>query len=257
MSEFVDERRDQVDDEFASLFIRRLSMLEIFKLWVGKLLTDTWFGAIIELLQMVLSLLSCVLYVAATYIEMQQPQSPAWMISLEAVIAIFFIFEFLLKLFVAPSRLLFLLRRETLIDVLSIVPALALLVDTGVSIGFFRILRGFRILRVIRGYRNTTASDLLGPHERHPKAGTVRRQVFILAFTIVSFIFIAGGIVHAVQVSWPGSFDSTDSWQYDEPCNFQELRDQDVPVYLRPDQCQFAFLDAVYFVVITVTTIGT
>ena len=57
-----------------------------------------------------------------------------------------------------------------------------------------RVFRVFRVLRILRGYRMFSSSD-------SSEAG-VSRQIAVLAFYVVSFVFVASGFAHRYVGVW-------------------------------------------------------
>lgn len=152
-----------------------------------------------------------------------------------------FALDYLLRLFVAESRLAYVFSAPAVIDLLSILPILSL--ASSAKIGFLRILRVFRILRILRGYRS------VGAEGANSDEG-VSRQIAYLGFFMVSTIFIGAGAVHSLELFSPGSFH----WPATENCDWDVLADQQY--YDFPEECQMDFFQAVYFLIITVTTVG-
>ncbi len=128
------------------------------------------------------------------------------------IIGIFSI-EYLIRFWCAENKLKYFLSPYSIIDLMAILPGFLGLVD----ISFIRILRWFRILRLIRFIQGKT---LFG------RISTEDSVIFArILFTLFAIIFVYSGLIYQVE----------------HPVNPQVFR---------------TFLDAVYFSVVTMTTVG-
>jgi hypothetical protein len=105
----------------------------------------------------------------------------------------------------------------------------------------------FRILRILKGYKSADGSPG-GDVERG-----VNRQIAFLAFFMVSVIFIGAGVVHSLELSRPHSF-AWPAMQDNVECEISNLDSR--PYYEWENACRLDFFQAVYFIIITVTTVG-
>lgn len=171
---------------------------------------ETPLGRAIDLSITALVLLSAAIFVAQTY------ALPEWRWELERldqVIVSLFAIEYLLRFWGAENRLRYCLSRYALIDLLAILPFFIGLFN----ISFIRVLRWFRILRLVRFLQGRTLFGYVARED------TVILARIILTLFIIIFIF--SGLIYQVE----------------HPSNSR----------------QFAtFLDAVYFSVATMTTVG-
>jgi len=204
-------------------------------------------------MQGLLAIVACVVYIIEADVEASQPVTPVWLVVAEVFFASWFGLDYLLRFFAATDRFEFAGRSSSLIDLVSIVPVVSLIFDLPTGIGFVRVLRALRLARVLRLFR-TVDSGGIGDRETFADVEkSIRKQVFSLVLTIVTFLFVAAGICHLVEQVQPGSFtrphiDVT-------ACPFGEDRDP-VPPYLWPPQCRFSLLDGFYLAVVTASTIG-
>ncbi|KAA0156007.1 hypothetical protein FNF29_01425 [Cafeteria roenbergensis] len=210
--------------------------------WLGNKLTNSKFGFYNDTVQTVFSFLACIMYIVSTYLE-SAGEIPWWLYVFEWVVFVVFVTDYLMHLFVADNKFAHFFSSSALLDLASILPIISLYVDT--SIGFLRILRLFRIFRVMRSFgtagSGTPSAD---------GAATVSRQVGVLAFKLVAIVFIGAGIVHSVELWFPGSY----RWPESETCIFE--RYAGLPRHEVPPDCRMDFIQAAYFVIITVTTVG-
>lgn len=132
---------------------------------------------------------------------------------LEDGILVVFVIEYLLRFWVAEQRGKYLFSFYSIVDLLAIVPFLI----GSANVGFLRIFRWFRILRLIRFVEGGTIFGYVSSED-----SVIFTRIF---FTFFSIIFVYSGLIYQVE----------------HPINPQEFR---------------TFLDAVYFSISTVTTAG-
>ena len=201
----------------------------------------TEIGFYFDTFQTALSLAACFMYIGSTYAE-AVGELPLGILVFEWVTFVAFLADYLLHLFMAESRVGYLFSSGAMIDLLALLPVISIATDA--KVGFLRILRVFRILRILKGYK--AFSTPAGPQAEQ----VVTRQIAYLAFFMISVIFIGAGMVHAVELWSPGSFD----WPGAADCDFSALQEDDY--YTWPSSCHLDYLSAVYFIVVTVTTVG-
>jgi voltage-gated potassium channel len=165
----------------------------------------------INLAILALSILSLTIFVVQTYDIPEQWRS--WFNELDTLILICFTLEYFLRLWSAPSRLKFIVDFYSLIDLISIVP----LFLVGLDVRFFRILRWFRLLKIVRLANN----DLFAVKFK------IKDQVIFIRIYLILFstIFIYSGLIY--QIEHPQS-----------PEVFGN------------------FFDALYYCIVTMTTVG-
>lgn len=172
---------------------------------------ETPIGRAVNLIVTVLVLLSSIIFVIDTY-----PISDSIKIKLSYIdtgILTIFVLEYLLRFWCAESKVKYFFRLYSVIDLMAILPVFLGSID----ISFIRILRWFRILRLIRFIEEKT---LFG------RLSTTDTVIFArILFTLFSIIFIYSGLIYQVE----------------HPVNSENFT---------------TFLDAVYFSVVTMTTVG-
>jgi voltage-gated potassium channel len=158
---------------------------------------------------------SSVIFVADSYVVGTDSQSMQirWVLSIcdRAVLFVFTV-EYLLRLWCAENRMRHALSFFSIIDLFAILPSL---LGFG-NIGFLKILRWFRILKLVRFLGGRTVFGYVTGED----AAIFARIIF----TIVSIIFVFSGLIYEVEHPTNPGFKT--------------------------------FLDAVYFCVSTVTTAG-
>ena len=168
-------------------------------------------GRIVNLVITGLVLVSTGIFVAETYPLAVEVRSLVGKVDL--VILSIFAIEYLLRLIAAPQKVKYLFSFYSFIDLMAILPVLIGATD----VSFIRILRWFRILRLLRFIEGKA---LFGNLDREDSSTVTR-----ILFTIFSIIFIYSGLIYQVEHSV-------------NPQNFA------------------TFFDAVYFSVVTMTTVG-
>ena len=177
---------------------------------------DTPIGKAINLTIAGLVLLSTVIFITETY---PIPDRVRVQIALlNQLIMTLFTLEYVLRLWSAERKLRYFFSLYGLIDLLAIMPFLFITFNfTAIDIRFIRIFRWFRILRLLRYLEGTT---LFGYVSREDSAIFMR-----ILFTLFSIVFIYSGLIYQVE----------------HPINPKAFA---------------TFLDAVYFAVATMTTVG-
>lgn len=180
---------------------------------VGFYLDDiqTPLGIAIDVIITLLVLISVGVFIAQTYALPEQIR--AFLDSLNTAVLWIFVAEYALRLWCAENRLRFVFNVYSIIDLVTIAPFVIGLSD----VGFLRIFRWFRILRLIRFLENKTIW------------GNVRSEdapIFIrILFTLFAIVFVYSGLIY----------------QAEHLVNAKEFA---------------TFLDAFYFSVVTMTTVG-
>lgn len=172
---------------------------------------ETPIGRGINLIITGLVLISSVIFVAETYAI---PSSVRLILdAIDTVILLIFALEYLLRFWCAEHKTNHFFSFYSLIDLMTILPVFIGLVD----ISFIRILRWFRILKLIRFIEGQT---LFGYVSNADSVIFAR-----ILFTLFAIIFVYSGLIYQVE----------------HPVNSKVFA---------------TFLDAVYFSVVTMTTVG-
>jgi voltage-gated potassium channel len=172
---------------------------------------ETPIGKIVNMTIALLVMASTAIFAIQTY-----PLSPELHQTIETIdrcILFIFAIEYLLRLAIAKNKLEYLISFYSIVDLIAIVP----FITGAADISFLRIVRWFRILRLLRFIEGKALFGNLDPDE----SIIVTR----VSFTIFAIIFIYSGLIYQVE----------------HPVN---------PAHFR------TFLDAVYFAVATMTTVG-
>ncbi|CQR54119.1 MULTISPECIES: ion transporter [Haloferax] len=150
-------------------------------------------GKAIDIALLALNLLFVGLFVAETYPLSAAVQSALW--SVEAAVSVVFLAEYLLRLYGARDRTAELFNVYSFVDLLAILPTLAVLVlpvsSVAANIGF---LRAIRVVRVLRFYRFTRDEEFFFGTV---SVGTLR--VMKLLLTVLTIFFVAAGMFYSFE----------------------------------------------------------
>jgi len=169
----------------------------------------TTLGKVIDVGLLALNLVFVGVFVAETYAL--SPETDALLWELEVAIALVFLVEYVLRLYGARNRVAEAFNGYTMIDLLAILPTLAVLVlplsAVAVNIGFLRVVR---VVRVLRFYRFTRDAEFF--------FGTVTdntlRAVKLLLTVLVIFFISAGLFYSAEHVANPNVNTFGDAFYY-------------------------------------------
>ena len=181
----------------------------------------TALGKIIDIFIIFLNLFICLILVVETYPVSEATRQLLW--QLEVVIVIFFIIEYVARLYASQDRLRQLVDVYSIIDLIAILPTLSViflpLIGITLDIGFIRFIRAFRTFRIFRFLRFAADGDFF--------FGSITPQllkVTRLFLTILMIFFISSGLFFYVESD------------------------------LNPNVKNFG--DAFYFTVVALTTVG-
>jgi len=238
----------------------------------GYLETST-FGLVMDIFNVVLSLIACCMYVYDTYVP-QDGTGP--LASVEIILVSWFMYDYILKIYISDNRFETITSGEGIVDFLSILPVFfeensSMTVITSKDIdlsilGFMRVMKIFRLLRLRR---------LLEYFQDE-----VTKEIFVMSLTFMFIIFFGAGMFHFVE-NLPDSvcirfLDATDDDTYSsvdlrQDCEdtIGDLFDDDEEYFTFTTNStgdlwnqkkllrfQLMFHEAAYFVVVTMTTVG-
>ena len=190
---------------------------EILKFYLIDI--NTIGGKAVDIFILLINFLVCFLFVLETYPQSDAARQTLW--TLEIIIVMFFVIEYLARLYAAKNRIKQILNIYSIIDFFAILPTLLLLFipEFPVTLRFLVVMRVFRVFRVFRFLRFTADPYFF--------FGTVRAHVLKvvrLILTILIIFFVSSGLF----------------WAVENPVN--------------PDVSHFG--DAFYFSVVSLTTVG-
>ena len=183
--------------------------------------SETWLGRFIDVFIICLNLLVCLLYVAQTYPHTDSTSLVLW--RLEETAVVFFIIEYLMRIYGAPDRLRQVFDVYSIIDLVAIAPTISVLVlpwfGLEPHIGFIHTIRVLRVFRIFRFLRFTAGTDFF-----FGRINMAVLRIVRLVATIIMIFFISSGLFFEVEQG------------------------------INPNVNTFG--DAVYFTVVTLTTVG-
>lgn len=182
---------------------------------------ETPFGKFIDIFIILLNLVICSIFVIETYPVSEAFRRILW--NTEVIIVLFFIAEYVARLYGAKSRLRQLIDVYSVVDLIAILPTLSLLIlplfGLTPNLGFIKMIRVVRVFRIFRFLRFTA-----DPHFFFGRITMRFLNLIRLFLTILMIFFISSGLFfHVESTSNPG------------------VR---------------TFGDAFYFTVVTLTTVG-
>jgi len=223
-------------------------------------------GSLWDILQIVLSVVTCAMYIADSYTT---NYTTAYIFLLvELIITQLFMIDFLLNWYL-DSTLNYLWQPLSLIDEFTILPVYITLGTDSTAAANLGFLRFVRILRLVRIFRTFKALRNLSG---------IKRQLLSLILTLLSMTFLAAGLVQLMEndieqyqfdckyinaeTYWEPSCSSTEPAD-DETCDCNTNNCEGY--YLRGDgrgnptgiRCiRLTYFDAFYFIIVTVSTVG-
>jgi voltage-gated potassium channel len=178
-------------------------------------------GKFIDIFIILLNLVICTIFVMETYPVSEATRRLLW--NTEVIIVLFFIVEYVARLYAAKDRLRQLVDIYSIVDLIAIVPTISLLVlplfGMTPNFGFIKVIRVIRVFRIFRFLRFTADPQFF--------FGSITRRLLNLIqlfLTILMIFFISSGLFFYVE----------------NPLN--------------PNVQTFG--DAFYFTVVTLTTVG-
>ena len=156
----------------------------------------TALGKIIDVFIILLNLFVCAILVIETYPVSEATRQLLW--RTEVIIVLFFIVEYVARLYGAKSRFKQLVDIYSIIDLIAILPTLSLLIlpvfGITLNFGFIKLIRVFRVFRIFRFLRFTVDPDFF--------FGSLTMQVLKvvrLFLTIFMIFFISSGLFFYVE----------------------------------------------------------
>eukprot|EP00727_Mastigamoeba_balamuthi_P011844 m51a1_g7282 putative cation channel family protein (969) ;mRNA; f:19045-26498 len=139
----------------------------------------------IDAMQVVVSLLSGAVFVAGTYIGERQGFA-----ILGYAISFFCILDFILRLYLAESRLRHLMGIYAIVDIVTLLPLLLREADE-LNATFDSVVRLLQVLRVVRLFRLSAFTN-----------NALQNEIFTLVFIVFCLVFISTSIICTIE-PWP------------------------------------------------------
>lgn len=194
--------------------------------YLHMILESSRLSTYIDTLQIILSLLLVGFAIFLVWDGPEATEPPTWMAMAELVFTLFFLVDYLMHFYAAESRLAYVTSFFALIDLVTIVPVVfrwGVSLSTATSVSEVQTIwrgpvRVLRALRILRAYRILSFSR-----------SAVQRQLFMVLLTVVSVIVCTTGIMQALE------YDHGHEGHHGQ---------------------SLSFLDAMYFIIVTITTVG-
>lgn len=182
------------------------------RVWMLTPRKSKWFpgsyGDSLDLLILAISLLSCVMYVAETYVPSATTLS--WWIGLEVVISLALMMDYALRMFISLDSLAYLFSVAGIINIVTSMPLLLYGMlrltlfqsEDAIRVNYLRLLRLMKLMRVMR------AMNLM----RSESNDSLRQELFTLFFSICCLIFSAAGVYQWLEndeACWDVSAENT------------------------------------------------
>ncbi len=205
------------------------------------------FGFVSDTFLSALSVVACGVYLATCYLRYSLGKMPPALAALEWIFFVCFTWDYVVKVFLAEDKLFYVLSYEGVSAFASIVPVFTIQSQT--SLGFLRILRVHRLAEMLQ-HHNT-----INPYNaQNPAAGrSAARQIGSIVLILLTYTFISSGLIYSLEVVRPGSFFFPGA----ETCDLVEfLHRPGRDVSDLPRDCHLTYFTGVYFVFITVFSVG-
>ena len=166
-------------------FLRFIATLPSMKARLKKYLATSFVGLGLEVINVFLSLISCGMYVVETYPGQGSNELA------EILLSMFFLFDYVLRVYLADNRVQTVLSPVMVIDMLTILPVLFSGPGLGFdrsTVGFMGVFRMMKVLRLLRLQRVMAYFD-----------DVLMSQIFKLVLTIVFIIFFASGVFNYIE----------------------------------------------------------
>mmetsp|Transcript_27007 Transcript_27007/g.34997 ORF Transcript_27007/g.34997 Transcript_27007/m.34997 type:complete len:1147 (+) Transcript_27007:149-3589(+) len=185
----------------------------------------------IQFIMMCLAITSCVTYVIQTYYPEQNARLYQ---NLEIFMFAAFLTDFLLSFTVSTSGIKYCISTNGVIDFLSLLPIIEVLM-TGTELGFLRVMRSIKILRILRLHQSVTTKSAFSVRARK-QVNALTVKITRLALTMFTIVFIASGICHTIEVAYKSY--------------------EDLEAFSDAENGILEWHDALYYIVVTLSTVG-
>jgi hypothetical protein len=187
-------------------------------------------------------------FVAHNWEELQD-EDPTWMKVLEYVTGVIFTVDYITRFYAAPDRLQYTIGFFSVIDLLTVAPVWIELglseagVDAGNARTYLRPIRVLRALRVLRAYRILNFLDT-----------EFEKQLFLTLLMLISIILCSAGIVQAIELCDPPlAYANATLITITDDYVATSCKD---PAHEDPCCQSMPFYTLIYFIIVTITTVG-
>ncbi|GBG26292.1 Calcium-activated potassium channel subunit alpha-1 [Hondaea fermentalgiana] len=169
-------------------------------------MVNSWIGICVDFLNIILSGVSCVLYVWETYDSDQKKLFE----TIDLAFCAFFIADYILRVFLADNRLKYIRSPMASIDLLTLVPVVFAFVTISTNFALlYQLIRVLRVLRIVRINRFILSNA----------TSEISQQLTMLVTTVVTAAFFCAGIVHIFENDYRESHHLA-TLEFHEACYF-------------------------------------
>ena len=233
----VDPAFDVDRDTEASRMTEKLSLKQRVTLFM---LTSP-VGIAFEIFTMILSLVSCGMYIGQTYYDDAAKTDEMVRMLRDFDIAdfsltVYFLLVYLVDAFTAEELLLWAMSPLALADFVTVFPPLIFFIPelffSSSSVEFFGSLNFLRFIRILKILRIARLAKHLAKGDNDDIE--VQKQLFSVSFMVFSIVFVFAGIFHLVENTFNSPALMLEKW----------------------GMSNLEFHDALYFTIVTVATVG-
>jgi len=164
----------------------------------------TVLGKLIDIAIILLNLIVCATFAIETYPVSSAVRQLLW--NIEVVIVLFFIIEYVARLYAAKNRLRQLTDIYSIIDLIAIIPTLSMLIlpvfGIILNVSFLKLLRIFRVFRIFRFLRFTADPEFFFGRITMQLLNIIRLFLVILIIFFISsglFFYVESGLNPGVK----------------------------------------------------------
>ncbi|MBW1766161.1 MAG: ion transporter [Deltaproteobacteria bacterium] len=164
----------------------------------------TVLGKLIDIAIILLNLIVCATFAIETYPVSSAVRQLLW--NIEVVIVLFFIIEYVARLYAAKNRLRQLTDIYSVIDLIAIIPTLSMLILPAfgiiLNVSFLKLLRIFRVFRIFRFLRFTADPEFFFGRITMQLLNIIRLFLVILIIFFISsglFFYVESGLNPGVK----------------------------------------------------------
>ncbi|CAK9201922.1 unnamed protein product [Sphagnum troendelagicum] len=177
-------------------------------------------GYMWHILEFTAALVSGVLYVYSTY---DRNSANTWIAKAQNIISIVFVVDYILRIYSAPVRLLYIFSIWGFLDLISAIPIILLFRKARKGASIIRLLQFLRIIRILTLMRKVGIAG-----------STISQQILLLVVSTFGVVFLIAGLLQWVE--YDGAPQAEKNLCPGGPC--------------------INFWDAFYFIIVTISTVG-
>ena len=206
----------------------RSSYVTTFSYKLEKFLNQNRISDIFDTINSIFSLIISIFYIIATYTHPEltetQKKTNYYLNVIETIFLVYFIIHYVLRLYCSQNRILFILDLLNIADIASCICLILSKQEFAYSTDAGYFLRGFRMIRILYLFQME--------YVLQRRTNEQIRYLYVLAVTLIAIIFISVTVILELE----NNYERNNS------------RDSNISLY--------KFHDILYFIAVTLTTIG-